>query len=417
MNTGRVWGFVVAAITIGVAWVAPLPAQAQLALGCSCPAGFTPLSGTTCSKGLKGGGATTAAAICSGAGPAAAVVGRVAAAQQQLSFWGISQMLQQKRDQLQRQSSAPATDTGMISGYAPFDADDSKPIVQKNNPLSGLYTGSAPANTSTPVYGVWVQSMGDWEHDNALNAADVARTTGTYAAQGGVDRTWRHLLSPDDAVVTGIVASFTSSHVGFDAMPATLQLSGPGIGTYLQYVKGGFSGDLTTKFDFLRLNEDYAGIAPNNSLGVVNAGLSGNIHYKVTGAHDNFIEPTAGFSLTHTGFDSGAAALGLADAYTLRVQAGARAGTTWDIGHGVTVDTALRALAYDDVVAQGTGIAGDTGIAAVISPTDQGLVRGEFDPELCFNFPHDYSVSLSGQVRFGQAMVGGSANVNLRKQF
>jgi len=172
---------------------------------------------------------------------------------------------------------------------------------------------------------------------------------------------------------------------------------------------------VTPKFDFLQVNQDFAGLAPNTSIGITNAGVSGNVQYKVTWASNNFVEPTAGFSFTRTMFGSGAAALDLEDSSTLRLQAGARLGTTWQV-NGISIDASLKALVYDDVIAQGTSIAASAFSAAIV-PTDQGLVRGELDPQLCFNLADGYSVTLSGNLHFGEGVLGGSAALNLRKQW
>ena len=423
MNTARIWRFVLACFAIVAIWSAARPIEAQAQAGCTCPAGYTLVGTATCQRTIvQGRPALTVPAVCpvpyGGQASLIAGIGHLASTQQQLSFWGINQMLQQKRDQFQGQT-ATAPSSVKISGYASTSSDGSVAAgAQQGNPLaSRIYdTTTAPAAPNA-VNGAWVQGLGDWEHDDALNINDAARMSRTYAAQGGVDRTWQSLLSSDDALVAGIVSSWTNSHVTFDGMATSLGLSGPGVGIYLQYVRGGFSTDLTTKFDFLRLNMDFAGLAPDNSISVVNAGLSGNAQYKFTGDNNNFIEPTIGFSLTHTGFGNGAATLGLEDAYTVRLQAGARVGTTWDLGKGITVDTNLKGLVYGNAIAQGTSVVSDPTLAAAIAPTDEGLVRGEIDPEVCFNLPNDFSVSLSGQVRFGQALIGGSAGVNVRKQF
>jgi hypothetical protein len=58
-----------------------------------------------------------------------------------------------------------------------------------------------------------------------------------------------------------------------------------------------------------------------------------------------------------------------------------------------------------------------TALAGLVSSTDQGKVRGEIDPALNLDFGNGYSASLSGQVRFGDGLLGGSANLNLRKQW
>jgi hypothetical protein len=325
-------------------------------------------------------------------------------------------MLQQRRDQLQGTSGAQAA-SSRITGYASSDLDadpEAEALAydsqsQKANPL--VYK-AAPPSPPDPAWAVWGQGLGTWEHDGALSSTDIAHSTSTYAAQGGVDRTWRSLITSDDALVVGIVSSWTASNVSFNASPTTTQLMGPGVGAYAVYVKGGFSTDLTTKFDFLQLNEDFAGAAPNGSVAITNAGLSGNAQYKITWAEKNFVEPTAGFSFTRTMFGSGTLS-SLEDASTVRLQGGARFGTTWAV-NGISIDTSLKALAYSDVLAQGTGI---TGFGAVITPTDQGLVRGELDPLISFNLDHGYSVTLSGSVYFGQALLGGSAALNVRKQW
>jgi hypothetical protein len=410
---------IVGLIAVGMTWMAT-PAQAQLAPGCRCPAGFAPSGATACFFHF-GNVFQSAPAIC----PLRNVnVGQIASSQQQQSFWGINQMLRQKRDQLQYTPISGSANR-KVSGFASSDLDGDGNVLsyssqsRKGNPLaSPLYDAAEPPAQANPVWGTWVQGLGDWEHDNALTATDIGHFNSTYTAQAGLDRTTQGVLSNNDALVLGIVTSWTSSHVSYDNMPTRLQLLGPGVGVYTEYVKGGFSTDVTAKFDFLGMTQDFGGLQPNAFVNVLNAGVSGNAQYKFTGANNNFLEPTAGFSLTHTGFGSGGAALNLEDTYTVRLQAGARVGTTWDVGHGVTIDTNFKALIYGDAVAQSSSAGGATGgIILPLSPSDTGLVRGEFDPELCFNLPDNYSVSVSGQLRVGQAIVGGSAGVNLRKQW
>jgi len=405
----RAWQSFLTLLAASAIWaIANAPAQAQ-AIGCACPAGFTPASATTCVNNVL----VIVPAICPGRN-----AGHLAASQQQLSFSGVQTILQQRRDQLQGMVAGSAM-SSRISSYsaANFSAnalgyDDES---QKTNPLASSAYAAAPASApANPAIGIWVQGLGDWEHDDALAVADVSHFTRTYTAQGGLDRTWQGLMSSDDALVIGIVASWTASHVSYANSPITVQLTGPGVGLYGEYVKGGFSADLTTKFDFLQLRQDFAGLAPNESVDVTNAGVSGNLQYKLTSTGNSFVEPTAGFSFTRTMFGGGTA-INLQDASTLRLQAGARVGTAWEV-NGVSVEPTLKALVYGDAIAQGTSIAGSV-VSATISPTDEGLVRGEIDPELCFNLPDNYSVTLSGVFRFGEAMVGGSAGLNLRKQW
>jgi hypothetical protein len=417
MNASRIGHLLLTLVAGGLLWASATPAQAQLAAGCACPAGYTPISASACFKGLA---APQLPPICTFS---AAYITHIIAAEQQQSFWGIKTMLQQKQDQLQS-TPVPGRTGSHLSGYASSNLDDNADAIgyadqsKKNNPLaSTLYDAAPSAEPANPVWGGWVQGLADTEHDDMLSATDTAHSTNTYTAQGGLDRTQQGVLSSDDALVVGVVSSWTDERTTFEGSATKLLLVGPGVGFYTEYVKGGFSSDVTTKFDFLNLTQDFAGVAPNVVIGILNAGVSGNMQYKFTGDNNNFLEPTAGFSLTHTGFGSGATALGLEDAYTVRIQTGARVGTTWDVGNGVTIDGSFKALVYGDAISQGTSASGVGTLTAAITPSDEGLVRGELDPEICFNLPDNYSVTVSGQYRFGRALSGGSAGVNLRKQW
>jgi hypothetical protein len=401
-------------LTLLLVGVVVTPAHAQLAAGCTCPAGFAP-QGSGCINPNR----VQALPVCP-IGSNNNNIGSIAASQQQLSFWGVRAMLEQRRDQLQGTVGGTSS---RISGYAASSFDDDMEALgfagqsQQSNPLQApvVYKATPVATPATPVWGAWAQGLGDWERDNPLSVTDVGRFTATYAAQGGLDRTWQSVMASDDAVVIGIVSSWTSARSNFENTPTIMHLMGPGVGVYSQYVKGGFSTDLTTKFDFLRMTQDFAGLGPDTSIGLTNAGISGNAQYKFAWAAKNFVEPTAGFSFTRTIFGGGADALELQDADTVRLQAGSRFGTTWD-ANGVSIDSSIKALVYSDVIAQGTSIAG-TALTPTVSPTDEGLVRGELDPEMMFALADGYSMTLSGKLRFGEGMVGGSAGINLRKQF
>jgi hypothetical protein len=194
-------------------------------------------------------------------------------------------------------------------------------------------------------------------------------------------------------------------------------LAGPGFGLYGAYVNGGFSADATGKLDFLSLNENFSGglLVNTISTDITNAGVSGNVQYKYFLAARSFFEPTAGASYTRTMFNSGAGSLGLKDGSTVRVQGGARIGIAWEAGT-TTVEATLKGLVYSNVLAEGTSL-NSGAVPFVVAPTDQGLVRGEIDPALTFDFHNGYSAFFDGSIRFGEEIVGGSVKGGLRKQW
>jgi hypothetical protein len=290
---------------------------------------------------------------------------------------------------------------------------------QSSNPLaSPVYSKAAPMAAPTnagPSFAAWTQGLGDWEHDDPLSPTSTAHFAATYANQTGVDATWKGLAASDDALVAGVVGSWTGTHVAYDGTPTTTRLEGPGVGLYTTYVKGRFSVDTTLKFDFLRMTtETLSPGPPPLPVNLTNAGLSGNIQYKLDLASNTFVEPTAGYSFTRTMYGINAAANGLSDGNTLRLQAGSRAGVSWTMDT-VNAEFSVKTLVYSNVIADGSPTTSDP--LSPSSPTDQGKVRGEFDPALNLDLGKGYSVAFSGSVRFGDGMTGGSANVNFRKQW
>jgi hypothetical protein len=361
-------------------------------------------------------------ATCHSATPS---IGQIAASQQQLSFSTVAGVLRTRRDQLQGPLGSPSNPPSPVLGYSTFNLDDSFAALgyapgTDRNPVYGadrnpLYKAPpAPVIADGPSWATWVEGVGDWEKRNALNANDIGRTQDTYGVHAGLDATWKNTLLPGDFVVAGLVTNWTSSRINLSGSPATLRLEGPGVGLYSMYINGPWSADLVGKLDFLNLNEDFAGLAPNGSIGVTNAGVSGNVQYKNKfGA--SFIEPTAGFSFTRTMFGDNAALMGLQDGSTLRLQAGARFGAAFN-ANGISFEPTLAVLAYSNVIADGTTVA-TVPVPVPVTPTDQGLVRGEIDPELNLDFNNGYSAYLRGSVRFGSELVGGFAKIGLRKQF
>jgi hypothetical protein len=387
--------------------------SAQAQTSCTCPSGFT-LIGSLCESSSSSMPAICTSGNSSSPAAVSQSAGQMISSQQQLSFSSLQSMLEGRRDQLQNRRSAGRPlgyaneDNGEVLGYAATargsDAFASLPLKAPVRPLP-----------SGPSWASWVEGLGDWQRYSAVTPGDLTHFTATYGAQGGVDATWQSLAAPDDALVFGIVASWTTSRITYNASPVSLQLNGPGVGLYGTYLRGNFSTDLAVKVDFLGLSEDFAGLTPNASISATNFGVSGNTQYRITTGGASFIEPTGGFSFTRATFANGAAALDLQDASTLRLQAGLRFGTSTKVGD-TSIEPTLKVLAYDNVIAEGSSIAADAPGAAIV-PTDQGKVRGELDPQVNFDFGNGYSSTLSGQVQFGDNLVGGAVRAQLRKQW
>jgi len=420
---------ILALFAVGFAWLATAPAKAQSpSPGCTCPANsfFSPASeapgGGFCIVQVTAGFVNNLAPTCQAGNSNAAIaqsVGHVASSQQQISFTGIQSIIQVRREQLQGLLPVPRSPAPL--GYLPANLDDGASALSytnrsnQANPLANFNALATQPAVTGPNWAAWGQGFGDWEHESALNTFDLTHRTSTYGVQSGADGTWQGLTPQGGALVAGVVGSWISSDVNFSGTATSLRLTGPGIGAYQTFVQGNFSADLTTKFDFLQLTEDFGGGTPSNLLGLTNAGVSGNVQYVIKLDKTYFMEPTGGFSFTRTIFGGGAAGLGLQDASTLRLQGGVRWGASWEM-NGISVDASVKTLAYSNVVAQGTALASDF-VGTGIVPTDAGLLRGLVAPELSICLPENYTVTLSGEARFGQDLAAGSVKLALRKQW
>jgi Subtilase family/Autotransporter beta-domain len=298
---------------------------------------------------------------------------------------------------------------GTALAYAPSPAS--------NNPLARPYYKESIYRAppiQPPTWSFWTKGIGDWERRGALNATDLPRSLNTYGINSGVDRRWWDVFALGDSFVTGVFGSWMQTSAVFSTTPAHVQLNGPGVGAYAMWAWGGFSTDVIGKGDFFDLAEGFEGTAPNANLRVRVPGVAENINYKFRLGQFSFVEPTMGYMLTRTLFDGSAAANGLQDATTLRVQGGLRFGAVIDL-NGAFLVPSLAALIYENAIAQGTAINTNPGLP--LTPTDAGQIRGEIIPKLNFYFGGGYAAFLEGGVRFGHDLVGGAARIGLQKQW
>lgn len=234
------------------------------------------------------------------------------------------------------------------------------------------------------------------------------------------------------AVPTAGVTSDNNSRLpgtGVSQLRATV--SGPTVGAYATYFSAGFSTDVTVKFDFLTVDETFNDLlattitptpfvfsAGAGSVNLLNSTVFGNLNYRFDLYPNFWVEPTVGVAYTNSSYGSGAAQLGLADGNLVRVQGGARFGTSTLISNGVLMTTTLTGLAYNDVVVQG-------GVLPVfafqgnnlLAQSDEGFMRGQGILVLNFDFGNGMSSFVQGDVYGGAHLFGAGGRGGLRYQW
>jgi hypothetical protein len=135
---------------------------------------------------------------------------------------------------------------------------------------------------------------------------------------------------------------------------------------------------------------------------LLNSTVVGNLNYRFDLYPNFWIEPTVGVQYTNSSYGSGAAQLGLADGNLVRVQGGARFGTSTFINNGVLMTTTLTGLAYNDVLVKGGFIPVNAFQGGnLLVQADQGFMRGEGILVLNFDFGNGTSSFVQGDVYGG----------------
>ena len=269
-----------------------------------------------------------------------------------------------------------------------------------------------PQPVSATRYNVWGQLFGDHEsRSGTFNGVDIGRETSTVGGIAGVDAIITGFPSASQALVLGFfhggLASWVRNNDG-----TTARVTGPTLGVYAALVSGGFSVDGTVKADFLSLNTTAVG-APGVELGMGNYVGSLNVNYKFE-FNPAWIEPTAGVTFTRSIWDDASRAQGFQDGTQVRLQAGARIGTSYDWG-GVRVEPTLALLVYDDVIVNGGSVAAAAGAAAV--PTDEGQLFAQAIGKLNFVLSNNLSAYVEGEVRGREGVFGVGGRGAVRYSF
>jgi hypothetical protein len=287
-------------------------------------------------------------------------------------------------------------------------------------------------------------------------ALNIESRTGTVGFVAGADLTSRGLFFANDGLIVGVTAGYTSSElklnslaiptdqppspfagtVGTGVSHLSANVSGPTAGLYATYFSGGFSTDFTAKFDFLTVDQTFndllattIGVSTGGppaflpfsgagSVSLLNSTVVGNFNYRFDLYPNFWIEPTVGVQYTNSSYGSGAVQLGLSAGNLVRVQGGARFGTSTLLGGGVLMTTTLTGLAYNDVVVQG----GFIPVSAfqggnLLVQADQGLMRGEGILAFNFNFGGGWSSLVQGDVYGGAHLFGAGGKAAVRYQW
>jgi outer membrane autotransporter protein len=284
-----------------------------------------------------------------------------------------------------------------------------------DNPLAAYAKAPpmAPPVMSPIRYAAWGQFYVDAEwRKGTFAGADIGRDSTTLGGIGGVDAVISGIRSQTDALVVGAFGGTMSSRIrNNDGSRGTVE--GPSAGMYAAYVNGGFSIDGMYKVDFLDLDRTAPGVAIL-VLGMTNHTVAININNKIPMQNGWWVEPTMGFSHSTSLWDGASTALGYQDGTEVRIQGGARAGTTFRHGN-VQLEPTFTAMAYSPIIVDGGSVAAAAGTPA--APTDAGKLFGQFAAKLNVIWSRYFSSYVEGEVRGSTDVLGAAGRIGARYNF
>jgi hypothetical protein len=315
--------------------------------------------------------------------------------------------------------------------------------------------------------GSWAQGFGGYDHrtgdeNSVINCCtaqpsntnitplvlDASSTTSSGGFVGGIDATKRGLLSAQDAVNFGLLGSYTWTNISVRTLVtstipnqtasgsglSSAHIDGPGVGFYATYFNQALSNSVLIKDDFLSLNENQSqilGFGACSCLGstpfpVAQSGsgsanlnqltISDDLSYRMHWYSWLWMEPTAGASFVNSSYSPSAAALGITDGHTVRLQAGARTGID-SLLAAYHVTTVLTGLVFDNVIVHGYNIEGQGFGQSGNILIDQGKLQGEVIASINVDLGRGLSASVQGYVYGARDIVGAGGQATLRVQW
>lgn len=310
---------------------------------------------------------------------------------------------------------------------------------------------------------VWARGFVGWDRHSNLAPGQQENPTRNETQGGGMaGMDWTSHHSDHQTIQIGIFGGGSADHAGFSdtvfVLPATgdtysrsdnkQNINGGFVGGYLTYRERNWLSDLALKTDIYDLSQkstlaQLISGGPCGAAGAVgvqsgdssltSVTVAGNVTNRIRHGENNWIAPTAGFRYSSTFFGSntsttnfGATAavpapipqlstLGLQDGQALRLQGGVRFGGQWMGPHGETWETEVSALVYSDVWINGFTFLSTSG--GVVTPVDEGKIRGLGQFVTKLNMGNGVSYLLQGEVYGGQDLIGVAGQAGMRVEW
>ncbi|MET4632243.1 hypothetical protein ABIE08_000156 [Kaistia defluvii] len=304
--------------------------------------------------------------------------------------------------------------TGLAQGVWNTTSDS---WIDRAGDLRVSAEGTDPSKRS----GIWGRMIGNGANrstdatitpfQNQSVKIDTGYDQTLWGFQAGIDHEFEGTVA-DGVLVAGVLAGYVTSNVDFDN-GESVKLSGPQVGVYATWVKGGLYVDGLVKGDFLKADYNVGGA--DDSTDSTTIGVRVESGYRFLTSTRMFIEPNASLAYAHTKFDDinvSGTAVNFDNGDGLEGKLGARFG-------GSTLKDGVK---YDPYVS--LGIAGELlSNNSVFLDSGPGLVVEDDAPDVfgevgaginIFSSKSGWTGFAKADLRFGDDYFGGTGKIGAR---
>jgi len=232
-----------------------------------------------------------------------------------------------------------------------------------------------------------------------------------WGFQAGLDHEFDGTVA-DGVLIAGVLGGYVTSNVDFDN-GESVKLSGPQVGVYATWVKGGLYVDGLVKGDFLKADYNVGGA--DDSTDATTIGVRVESGYRFLTATGMFIEPNASLAYAHTKIDDiniAGTAVNFDNGNGLEGRLGARFGGS-ALKDGVKYDPYLSVGIAGDLLSKNQVFL-DSGPGLVVED-DAPDVFGEVGAGInIFSSKSGWTGFAKADLRFGDDYVGGTGKIGAR---
>lgn len=282
---------------------------------------------------------------------------------------------------------------------------------------------SAQQGTADPTKksGLWGRMIGN----GASRSTDVTITpfadqsvkldTGydqtLWGFQAGIDHEFEGTVA-DGVLIAGVLGGYVTSNVDFDNGDS-VKLSGPQVGVYASWVKGGLYVDGLVKGDFLKADYNVGGSDDNTDSTTLGVRVESGYRYMTSTGM--FIEPNASLAYAHTKIDDinvSGTPVNFDNGNGLEGKLGARFGGTM-VKEGVKYDPFVSVGIAGELLSDNTVFL-DSGPGLVVEDNAPD-VFGEVGAGInIFSTKSGWTGFAKADLRFGDDFVGGTGKIGAR---